>query len=357
MTVFPTDYGPLLRDLQARAAVSRQPLNGLFELTERCNLRCSMCYVSRSAGDRVCRAEELSASEWLDLARQAVNNGMVFLLLTGGEVFLRRDFFEIYTPLTSMGLVLTLFTNGTLVTDAIAERLAQAPPSRTEVTIYGATKETYEMVTGVRGSYARCCAGIEALVKHSVPLGLKTTITRQNIAELDGMRAMAHNWGVPFTASWLLTKRRDKGFSGVENCRLSASECVALENADRATAEEWIETALREPSVGNDQNFSCQAGKSAFVISPSGTMNACVDLVFPAARPLEIGFGEAWEQVQEFIDYAPSLSTECIGCESRHYCSRCPAWSELETSTLTEPVPYLCSIANIRKDVFLRTED
>ena len=166
MNNLPSDYRPLVRELYRRAAEYRQPVNGTFELSERCNLSCRMCYVRQSAGNRALRDSELSAKEWLKLARVAVDNGMVFLLLTGGEVFLRRDFFEIYSPLTKMGLVITLFTNATLITDSIAKRLAEAPPSRTEVTLYGATAETYEAVTGIPGSYARCCSGIEALVKH-----------------------------------------------------------------------------------------------------------------------------------------------------------------------------------------------
>src|ERR1017187_3414868 len=189
-TALPSDYGPLVRELHRRAAARRQPVNGTFELTERCNLACRMCYVCQAPGDAARRAKELSAAAWLELAHQAVDNGMVFLLLTGGEVFLRPDFFELYTPLTRLGLILTLFTNGTLITDAIAQRLGEAPPSRTEITLYGATAATYEAVTGVPGSYARCRAGIEALVKHRVSLRLKATITRQNVGELDALRQM-----------------------------------------------------------------------------------------------------------------------------------------------------------------------
>ena len=307
---------------------------------------------------RRCRParEELSAAQWLELAREAVDNGMVFLLLTGGEVFLRPDFFEIYTPLTRMGLILTLFTNGTLITEALAARLAEAPPSRTEITLYGATAATYEAVTGVPGSYARCCAGIEALVKHRVPLGLKSTLTRRNVGELEAMRQMAHDWGLPFSAGWLLTQRRDGALSEVEDCRMSAAECVALEATDRASASEWTEAALREASLGNDRNFYCQAGKAAFVVNPRGEMNACLDLPQPAARPLDIGFRAAWEQVQRFVDSAPPLAPLCLACDARGYCPRCPAWSQLETGTLTEPVPYLCEIARARKEQYRTSE-
>jgi len=139
-----SDYAPLVRELHRRAAILRQPVNGTFELTERCNLTCRMCYVYQAPSDRVRRATELSAAAWLEMAHHAVDNGMVFLLLTGGEVFLRPDFFELYTPLTRMGLVVTLFTNGTLITGTLAARLAEAPPGRTEITLYGATAATYE---------------------------------------------------------------------------------------------------------------------------------------------------------------------------------------------------------------------
>lgn len=350
----PTDYGPLVDELLRRAAAQRQPVNGTFELTERCNLTCRMCYIRQSPGDAVRRAKELSSATWLELARQAVDNGMVFLLLTGGEVFLRPDFFEIYTPLTRLGLILTLFTNGTLITEALAARLAEAPPSRTEITLYGATAATYESITGVPGSYARCCAGIEALVKYRVPLGLKTTISRQNVGELDAMRQMAHNWGLPFSAGWLLTQRRDGALSEVTDCRLSAAECVALEATDRASATEWTEATLRKAALGPDRNFYCQAGQAAFVVNPQGEMNACIDLPFPAAHPLDIGFHAAWEQVQGFVDSAPLLAAVCLACDVRTYCPRCPAWSQLETDTLNEPVPYLCEIARTRKDHYFQ---
>jgi radical SAM protein with 4Fe4S-binding SPASM domain len=349
MGALPAEYGELVDALHRLAALKHQPVNGTFELTDRCNLACRMCYVRESPGDAARRAQELSAAAWVGLATQAVDNGMVFLLLTGGEVFLRPDFFELYTPLTRLGLVITLFTNGTLVTHSLAARLAEAPPGRTEVSIYGATAATYEAVTGVEGSYARSCAGIEALVRHRVPLSLKTTVTRQNEAELDGMRQMARNWGVPFAASWLLSKRRDGRASDVEDCRLAPCDCVALEATDRASAVEWSETALREPARESSRTFYCQAGQAAFVINPRGEMSPCIDLPLPAARPLEIGFRAAWEQVQRFVDSAPALAPLCRTCDLRAFCTNCPAWSQLETGTLTEPVPYICEIARARK--------
>jgi radical SAM protein with 4Fe4S-binding SPASM domain len=344
----PLAYGPLVREMLGRAAAVRQPAHGTFELTGRCNLACRMCYVRRAAGDRRARAAELPASAWLELARQAADHGMVFLLLTGGEVFLRRDFFEIYEPLTRLGLVLALFTNGTLITKDVAARLSKAPPSRTEITLYGATSGTFEAVTGVPGSYAACLAGIEALLARGIPLGLKSTLTRRNAGELEAMRAMAGNWGVPFSASCLLSKRPDLGPSEVDDDRLPAADCLALEAADRASADDWAEIALRGPASPDRGNFYCRSGRAAFLIGPSGDMNVCALLPRPQARPLESGFAEAWSEVNRFVEGAPPASAECRSCEALPYCGRCPAWSLTETGTLGEPVPYLCDIARAR---------
>ena len=352
----PPNYARLMSELYRRAVANRQPASGTFELTERCNSACSMCYVCQAPGDAVRRSKELPAAAWVELARQAADCGMVFLLLTGGEVFLRPDFFELYTPLTRIGLEITLFTNGTLITEGVAARLAEAPPGRTEITMYGASAATFEAVTGARGSYARCWAGIEALVKHQVPLSLKTTVTRQNVSELDAMRQMADDWGLPFSARWLLCKRRDGAQSEVADCRLSASECVALEATDQASASEWTEAALRESPDDHDRNFHCQATRTAFAINPFGDMNACVNLPLPGAHPLEIGFRAAWEEVLRFGDSVAALAADCVACDARTFCPRCPAWSNLETGRLTEPVPYLCEIARGRKDRYSQSK-
>lgn len=353
-SALPAEYGPLARELHRRAAKLRQPVNGTFELTERCNLACRMCYVRHPLGDAAQRARELSAAQWLELARQANEGGMAFLLLTGGEPFVRPDFFDIYSPLARMGIFLTLFTNGTLLTDSVAARLAESPPHRTEISLYGATFETYEAVTGVPGSYARCCAGIEAMVKHRIPLGLKSTLTRINVGELEAMRAMARNWGVPFSAACLVTGRRDLAPSEAASCRLSPTQYAELKATDRASDTETTEATLRSGAVGDENNFFCSAGKSSFTVNAAGEMNPCLDLNQPAARPLEIGFPAAWEAVQRFVEEAPPLALECAACDIRHLCFRCPGRSHTETGTLNAPVPYLCAIARARKGLYGR---
>lgn len=350
MSCEPADYATVVESLLDSAARHRQPASGTFELTSRCNLSCSMCYVRHAGHDRSARTRELPAEAWVNMARQATDNGMVFMLITGGEVFVRKDFFEIYEPLTKLGLLIRLFTNGTLVTNRVAERLAFAPPNLTSITLYGATAATYEAVTGVSGSYARCCAGIEALLAHGIPLGLKATITRQNLGELEVMRQMARDWGLGFSANGLLTKRIDGTHSDVDTCRISAGDCVAVEGADRKPATNSAYERRSSGALDDVGNFFCRAGKASFHINAVGEMSVCMDMTEPAAKPQEVGFAKAWASVQHFVDTVPAAASECFSCSARKHCPRCPAWSLLETGTMTEPVPYLCEIARARRN-------
>jgi radical SAM protein with 4Fe4S-binding SPASM domain len=353
MTTIPMEYGPLVSELHERAARIRQPINGAFELTTACNLSCRMCYVRQPGSVRRTR-KELSAAEWLDLARQAKAKGLLFLLLTGGEIFMRKDFFEIYEPLTRMGLILTLFTNGTQITPEIADRLAASPPNRMEITLYGATEATYEAVTCEPGGFAKCCAAIQALVARRVPLALKTTLTRHNVHELEAMRRMAHAWGLTLSGAWMLSGRPDGRESEAEDCRLPAAECVELEATDQASATEMREVAIGGWAFERPNNFYCKVGKAAFVINPYGDMNACLLLPEPAARPLATGFEAAWAQLGEFVDSANERSQVCRSCDASGYCGSCPAWSHTETGTLTEPSPSWCEIARARKERYER---
>ena len=348
MSESPADDRGLLDILFEKAMTAGQPLSGTFELTSRCNLLCRMCYIAVPVSAKKDeRARELSARQWLALAREATDAGMLFVCLSGGEPFLRGDFFDIYEPLTTWGLNLTLFTNATLITPAIAHRLANNPPSRLEVSLYGATEAVYERVTSVPGSYRQCLRGIDALLETGrVPLLIKTALSRLNVHELPAMRDLAHARGVPFQAAWLLTPRRDRLPGTGEVIRLSAEEVVRLEQ------QEGVPARLEEPLPANIPHgaFYCSAGRASFVIFAGGEMNACLDFPMPGARPLEVCFAAAWEATRKIVADCPP-SPVCSVCDNENHCPRCPAYSFLETGSTDEPVTYLCGIARERRRV------
>ena len=143
----------LRRFFYKKAARNRTPISGTFELTPRCNMNCKMCYVHQQYP----KEQELSVAQWLAMGKEATARGMLFLLLTGGEPFLREDFADIYLGLRRLGLMVSVNTNASLLNDEILAAFRQAPPARVNVTLYGGSEQTYSTLCGnsAYGAYFR----------------------------------------------------------------------------------------------------------------------------------------------------------------------------------------------------------
>jgi MoaA/NifB/PqqE/SkfB family radical SAM enzyme len=166
-------YGAFSESFQGRLAGRRLPLNGTIEITRRCPLTCLHCYNNLPMGDGEARRRELDFDEHCRLLDELADAGCLWLLYTGGEIFARRDFLDIYTYAKKKGFLITLFTNGTMVTERIADHLVAWRPFAIEITLYGLTRDTYERLTGIPGSFDSH-RGIALLLDRGLPLALKT---------------------------------------------------------------------------------------------------------------------------------------------------------------------------------------
>ena len=156
------------------------PVNAMFELTPRCNFLCNMCYVRLPADEVKTYGRELTAAEWISVAEQARNMGVLSIGLTGGEPLLRADFGEIYEALAQMGFLITLQTNCSMMTDGVMALLDRFPPYMIKTTLYGASDGAYEKVCGVKGGLTRVLDGIKKIQKAGIPLAAVATPPRWN---------------------------------------------------------------------------------------------------------------------------------------------------------------------------------
>src|SRR6202167_5729412 len=192
-------YGAFSADLHQRQSGQRAPMQVSIEVTRRCPLECQHCYNNLPMGDHNARSREMTTEEHFRVLDELVEMGCFWLLYTGGEIFARKDFLEIYTYAKKKGFLITLFTNGTLITPQIADYLVEWRPFSIEITLYGYTRETYERLTGISGSYDRCLGGIHLLRERGLPLKLKTVATSINKHEVSAMREFAEQeLGVEF---------------------------------------------------------------------------------------------------------------------------------------------------------------
>lgn len=335
-----------------RIAGRRIPLSGAVELTRRCNLSCVHCYNSLPANGAAARAEELTTGEHRRILDEIAEAGCLWLLLTGGEVFLRKDFREIFEHARARGFLITLFTNGTLIDAAMADWLAERPPFSVEISLYGATPKTHDRVTRVPGSYDRCLHGIRLLAERGLPLLLKTMAMRPNRDEIQEMRRFAEGeLGVEFRFDGMINPRIDGSLTPLE-VRLSPFEVVDLDIRDPRRSAEWVrfcEHFSRPPGGDGGLLYGCGGGRNAFAVDPAGRLGACV-LARRETYDLRSGtFREGWEDfLLRLCRKKAARRTRCTDCGIRDMCGMCPANGEIEGGDAEAPVDFLCRVAHLR---------
>jgi len=315
--------------LEERLAGRRIPLSGSIELTERCNLRCVHCYINQPVEDIGRQARELTFFEWDRLLGEIADEGCLWLLLTGGEIFVRPDALRIYETAKRKGLLITLFTNGTTITQRIADFLAEWPPTAIEITIYGATERTFEAVTRTPGSYRNFLQGIERLVEHRLPVKLKTTAMTLNHHELSAMQEFADLAGLDFRIDPLLTCRAD-GQVGPAKLRLSPEDVLQIDMNDPRRRKEWHEFCDRflDARIDTDHLYACAAGVRSFHIDAHGQLSMCLIARQPA-HDLRVGsFHDGWHSFLATVRTLPApRDFPCNRCAVVALCGQCPGWS------------------------------
>lgn len=202
----------------------RIPKNGTFELTVRCNLHCKMCLFRHDDKENPeLMAKELTAEQWIDMARQAAEAGTMSLLITGGEPMLRPDFCEIWEGIYKQGFVMELYTNATLVSEQVIETLRKFPPHIIGVTIYGASPETYRRVCGNLQGFSKMLHGVHLLQTLPSELEFRTTLIQDNFDDAFAIDDLVkREFGVKYSVKQAcpINKSVRGACADVESCRI-----------------------------------------------------------------------------------------------------------------------------------------
>jgi len=315
-------------------------------------MNCVHCYNNLPLNDDA-RSDELTYDEHCRILDEIVEAGCFWLLFTGGEIFARSDFLDIYTYAKRKGLLITLFTNGTLITHEAADRLAECRPFAVEITLYGRTKETHERVTRVPGSYAQCMRGIRLLMERRLPLKLKTVAIEPNKHELwDIKRFVEDDLGMDFKFDAMINARVDHSLTPLD-VRLSPEEVVDLDLKDpkrigalKTFCADYIglPVVAEEPS----QLYQCSGGLYSFAISPTGKMSVCGLTQTDAYDLRGSSFKEGWKHAAGIRQKKVTKQTRCTSCEIQALCGMCPVNGELENFDPEDPVDFMCEVAHLR---------
>ena len=344
--------------LYAKADRTNIPLGGTFELTPTCNMNCKMCYVRKDMQDL--QEPLLTVEEWLDIARQAREKGLLFLLLTGGEPFMRRDFKELYLELHKMGFMLSINSNGTLITEKEVDWLKQAAPTRINITVYGASDATYEKLCGNPNGYTQVMHAIRLLKEAGIQVKLNCSITPYNAQDLHEIKKMAVKEGLFLqTASYMYPPLR-KGRAHIgKNHRFEPEQAAYyaalsqyyefgsqafLERLEQQKLEENCTAEMPDEmkqAVEGREHIRCRAGVSSFWITWNGKMTPCGMMDKPETDVRGEGFAKAWKSTVEKARQI-LMPAKCTNCTWKAKCVTCAAMVLAETGDYEKAPEYRC---------------
>ena len=347
--------------LYQKASHAKVPLFGTFELSPVCNFSCKMCYVRRTAEQIKREGKGLIAPEkWLELARACREEGMLYLLLTGGEPFLYPGFRELYEKLHQMGFLIYINTNGTMINEETVQWLKKHVPCRINVTLYGSSRETYRRICANSDGYDRTMNAIRMLKEAGIPVLINASMIPENADDMESIIEVGKELNLSTrVATYMFPPMRrerehdDSRFTPEQSakmhiqkmkCKFSKDECHAyfqnqLDKCNTAVpfSDEW--------GAHQEEFMRCRAGRSTFWVNWEGEMTACGMLDFPVkVYPFRNSFRECWMTLTDTVRRTPVLSG-CYGCKNREICNPCVAMIYAETGTVDKKAAYMCELA------------
>jgi len=341
-------YADFERRIAAQTADKHLPLSGQFELTYRCNFECVHCY---EQGMR--EQAELSTERWIELVDQVADQGCIWLTLTGGEAVMHPGFEQIYEHAIRRGLLVTVFSNGSLLTERIASLFRRLPPRTIEITLYGMSAETYARSTGRAKGFELAMAGVRRMLDDGHQVQLKTVVFDETEKDFPAIRALAKELGTAFRYDTNLHAALDGSHAPLAH-RISPEKIVGVEATDPRGFEKLREQFGAGANTPSTKVYRCGAGRFAFAIAPDGFMQLCTivrSLRFDLAKT---SFTEAWAHMGlEVQRRYQSEKRRCSTCELQFMCGTCPGVAELEMDDVEAAIDHICETTHARASAVL----
>jgi len=317
----------LVEEMSAKALKLGIPLTVHLDLTYRCNERCVHCYLDHEDHG------EMTTSEIKNLLDQLAEAGVFFLTLSGGEILMRKDFFEILEYARMRSFCVKLKTNAVLIREKEAERIRDLGVESIQISIYSHRPEVHDAITKMPGSLKRSINAIRFLRSEGLRVTIANVLMLQNIQDYPGVRALGSELGVEVTIDPTITPRMDGDRSLLDlNIDQAALERVFREEGLVENAGE----SCAPPSGPNDEaldSLPCSAGHTACYVSPYGDVYPCVQFPLPSGNVRRDKFLDIWRhspQLNEVRSITLRDLTGCSHCSNLKSCTRCPGLAYME---------------------------
>lgn len=310
--------GILENEISDEFANSNMLYSATIELTYRCNEKCRHCYVYDEGG------EEMSANQIMKILDDLSNMGVATLLFTGGEVFARKDIFEILEYAYKKHFAMDIFTNGTLLNESKIIKLKNLWPKSIQFSVYSHIPQKHDAVTQINGSYEKTITAIKTCIAVGIPVKIKMPVFTETADDISGVIELAKSLGASVSVSNDITPKK--------NGDTSPLEMRILNNKKLGDVSKNIEDKLgdlyKNPDSKTLDSRICSAGARMISINPYGKVYPCANFPMCIGDALTQNIKDIWENSKELNKWRKLNKTanrkECINCEHLKYCRYCP---------------------------------
>lgn len=343
------EYGDFSARVCGRSISNAQLTRVQFEITYRCNIHCLHCYTDPFNTSRDLR-RELGADDIVSLFARLADEGVLWLTLTGGEAFVHPHFRRLYLEAKRRGFLISLYSNGTTVSDSLADFLADDPPFTIDVSCHAADAKAFDALVQVPGSFDLFQRGLQRLLDRRLPVTLRTKAMTINRSQLDSIRAWVESLGLTFNLFTTIHPRLNGDLSSTAY-RLAPNEILDLEfkrsGEDVGCDDEQNADGIADfwpPADG--RLFRCGCGTNSATINPYGMMRPCTHTTFPQFDLNRMSVGAAFDALVTAVREAQyAEQSPCRTCSAYLLCNKNPAMAVHEAGSEHAPVQFYCDVA------------
>lgn len=293
------------------------PLVTTLEITQSCNYKCRHCYnfdrtkeMPEGPKENILKPEEI-----LRIIDEVAAEGTLYLNLTGGESLMHPHLDEFIKRARTHHLEVKLKTNGSLLTIDRLEKLNQAGLAGMDVSLYGFSEHSYQILTGKTGMFDKTIEGIKNAKKQGFSVSVSIILHRYNIGELKAMSDFCLAHEVPFQFSIEITERYDESMG-------SRDFEITNEQFKEQLSGEFADIFMH---LNPEKSLQCSCARSVCGISSSGEVYPCIGAPIASGNLHEKSFSDIWKNSNELNKIRNLKSDDfkaCMNCEHIEYCNR-----------------------------------
>lgn len=333
----------LFDGILAKIEQRKIPFWAHLDLTYRCNQKCIHCYCQDLSESFSSNRNEMTYEEVCGLLDELADMGSLHLTLSGGEVFLREDFFDIAFYAKKKHFALKIFSNGSLIDKEAARRLAHLSPLQVELSLYGVTADVHDYITQKEGSFRKLIEAVTLLKENNIRVELKSVILKNNFHQANNLQAFARQLGADDCRFTLEVSAKNDGSKDPLRYQVGEKQVYDFLSRDNQIQDQDVPLLLRDRPL---EKPLCGTGVLGCYISPYADVYPCIMLLICMGNIREKSLREIWYSPSALRDELDCLKTYgdvpvCRQCEYVQSCKKCLGMAHLETGDIKKCYPML----------------